>query len=116
MYKKLRKRLCIEQRYRDDFSEIVRLIENSELTTDAQISLIQRAKAVYEKRTDSIDALPTDFKAILPLEENHAELYKVLASLWKAEGCADVTLAAAEIWDPLERFAIPKNLRKRKFP
>lgn len=112
MYKKLRTRLCIEQRYRDDFSEIVRLIENSELTTDAQISLIQRAKAVYEKRTDSIDALPTDFKAILPLEENHAELYKVLASLWKAEGCADVTLAAAEIWDPLERFAIPKNLPK----
>ena len=44
---------------------------------------------------------PADFRAVLPLNELHARIFRAQAAVWRAQGAAPLTVWAAQPWDPL---------------
>lgn len=109
-YKTQRTRICLDRRYQNDLSEVRALIETSQLKPEEKEKLTERVRKSCEDRWEALKTLPKDFKAILPLESNHAAMHQTLAALWKAAGCADLTFGKAQIWDPLSRFVVPKDV------
>ncbi len=94
-----RTHLAIERRLRDDLSAV-------------------RAAAAQQALTNELDAIARelaqlprthgpDFRAVLPLNELHARIFRVQAALWRAQGCAPLTLWAGNPWDPLDHLAAP---------
>ncbi len=55
------------------------------------------------------EALPHDasFRAVLPMGDAHARLFRLQAELWRTGGTAPLAAAAATPWDPLDPFQRP---------
>jgi hypothetical protein len=51
-----------------------------------------------------VSSVPGDdtFRAVLPYNEAHARLFQIQASLWKAQGLADLTYTVPATWDPVD--------------
>jgi len=113
-FKAVQTRLCVERRWQADYADLKELIQNSELSDPVKTDLLKRLEAAYAKRQAGIDALSTDFQAVLPIGPEHAELYRVLAAFWNAENpnSAPVLVSGCGVWDWLERFTSVKELPK----
>lgn len=48
---------------------------------------------------------PDTFKAVLPLNDLHARLFRVQAALWKAQGAGPLTAWQSPLWDPMSPIA-----------
>ncbi len=58
-------------------------------------------------RASSVPCDTTSFRTILPYNEAHAQLFRVQAALWKAQGRPSLTYAIPAIWDPTDLTALP---------
>lgn len=53
------------------------------------------------------DVAPDSFRAVLPLNELHARLFRVQAAYWREQGCPSLTTWQSPLWDPLAAVAQP---------
>jgi hypothetical protein len=49
----------------------------------------------------------TSFRAVLPLDKTHAQLFSCQAELWRAEGFDDFLLWQSDLWAPLNHLTEP---------
>ncbi len=94
-----RTHLAVERRLRDDLRALRAADADRKLT--AELDAIERALPQLPR------AHGPDFRAVLPLNELHARLFQAQAALWRAQGCAPLTVWAAQPWDPLDHLAAP---------
>ena len=101
---------CIRRRYLGDGAAIEAAIDGAMLSSDISASLRQRLRDV-EARLKSC-ALPDirSFRAVLPFNGDHAELFAVQAALWKALGRGDLTVWTPATWDPLDLYGFPPEV------
>ena len=108
IYKTRKTELCVQKRYRDDEFAIRKAIAHSSVSEDLKTELNQEIDAVLANQKATIAKLSSDFRTILPLDENHGKLYAIQAKLWSAQGVKPLTVTAEpDIWSPLDRFTVP---------
>ena len=94
-----RTHLAVERRLRDDLRAV--------RTNDTQHTLTKELDAIEREFPQLPRAHGPDFRAVLPLTELHARIFAAQAALWRAQGCAPLTVWTANPWDPLDHLAPP---------
>lgn len=94
-----RTHLAIERRLRDDLRAV--------RTADAEHKLTAELEALERELPQLPRTHGPAFRAVLPLNEFHARIFKAQAALWRSQGCAPLTVWAANPWDPLDHLAPP---------
>ena len=94
-----RAHLAVERRLRDDLRAV--------RAADSQHDLTAELDALARELAQGPRTHGPDFQAVLPLNELHARIFRAQAALWRAQGCAPLTLWAANPWDPLDHRAAP---------
>ena len=94
-----RTHLAIERRLRDDLHAV--------RAADTQHALTKELDAIEREFPPLPRAHGPDFRAVLPLNELHARIFSAQAALWRAQGCASLTVWTANPWDPLDHLAPP---------
>jgi hypothetical protein len=97
--KTYRLHLAVERRLRDDLRAV--------RAADAQHALTAELEALERELAQGTRTPGPDFRAVLPLNELHARIFRAQAALWRAQGAAPLTLWAANPWDPLDHRAAP---------
>ncbi len=99
----------IRRRFDLDGAGLERAIRDSTLSQSARQALSDRLITTQKDLAGAAPPAPlASFRAILPFNEAHAELFRIQAALWKATGCAALCAWAADPWEPLDLFAPPR--------
>lgn len=97
---------CLRTRLRKDAEELKKLVEKAPLAKKAQETILAKlAKLPIEK----VSFQTANFSTVFPITPTHAEIYRLLAEVWRETGCAEITLQTGSPWDPLERFLLPEK-------
>jgi len=96
---------AIRRRFEADATGLAKVIGASGLPAAVKENLGKRATEIRDDllRTRSVPQAPT-FRAILPFNDRHADLFGIQARVWKETGHGPLTAWAACPWDPLELF------------
>ena len=94
-----RTHLAVERRLRDDLHAV--------RTADVEHKLTTELDALERELPQLPRTYGPDFRAVLPLNDLHARIFKAQAALWRTQGCAPLTVWAANPWDPLDLLAPP---------
>jgi len=106
IYEKGRIQRAVSHRWQTDAANLGELIAAADLDARTKAEQLKRLAQACALGPDSIDA-DAPFRAVLPMGENHAELFKVQAGLWRGMGRRDLSVWVPATWDPLRPFAIP---------
>jgi hypothetical protein len=98
----------IRHRWQADLAGLERAIERGSIEAPQRDALVQRLQGLRTAEPESI-VDSESFRAVLPIGKRHAELFRLQAALWRAMGHGDLTVWAANPWDPLELFAPPES-------
>ena len=96
-------------RLRSDLADTREVIRHSNLTADAKENLLQQADALAAQIEKLPEELPADFKTILPLNDLHAHIYGLQASVHKALGLPFLAAWQGNRWDPLGPTEVPPD-------
>lgn len=109
---------CALRRFRSDLETLRQLIERAgldEAKRSALKSQLDELAASFPKDFRVSD--PASFRTILPLNEWHAQLFKVQAQLWRAKRVPNFTaFVASSPYDPIPYLTdepVPKSLQRR---
>ncbi|MBN2476953.1 MAG: hypothetical protein JXB62_20260 [Pirellulales bacterium] len=99
---------AVKRRFRRDIAAIGRTIgEADEVAAPARGQLERELVEAGRALLASEVSADSSFRAILPFDEAHQRLYQVQASLWRAQGQADLVCWVPAVWDPLDPFSLP---------
>lgn len=109
VFQRGRIRRALLHRFRTDRQALDKAIRDSSSGDEATRRRILEQLASLENRLKPED-LPHDasFRAILPMGEAHARLFRLQAEWWRAGGAAPLTALPAVPWDPLDLFQRPE--------
>lgn len=100
----------IRRRFEADIAAVKRAIDTSNIADPA---IRETLNAQWTNAGTALRAseLPNDaaFRAVLPYNETHAQLFQVQAALWKALGRTALTYAVPATWDPTDLAALPST-------
>jgi hypothetical protein len=109
---------CALRRFRSDLETLKQLIKRASLDEAKRSALKSRLDelaAGFPKDFRVSD--PASFQTILPLNEWHAQLFKVQAQLWRAKRVPNFTaFVASSPYDPIPYLTdepVPKSLQRR---
>lgn len=110
LFARWRTRTAARRRFETDLAALERAIRDARLPDEATRRLLQRrwAEAAAGLRASPI-ADADSFRAVLPFNSAHAELFEVQAALWRAEGAGELVCWVTTPWDPLDPFAGPPH-------
>ena len=100
----------VARRLRSDLAAVRELARRLEPGAEAT----QRLNAELTALADDLPSLanwqcPADFKAILPLNDRHARVFRAQAALWRAAGLPALSVGRAGTWDPLRLVGLPRH-------
>ncbi|MDO4628658.1 MAG: discoidin domain-containing protein, partial [Planctomycetia bacterium] len=98
--------LLMGKRIRTDISMITEAVEKAEIGAETKTVLKERLAELGKLPIPEIDQ--ETFTTVFPMSNVHREIYGIQSALWRALECEKVTVKAATLWDPVDRFAIPK--------
>jgi hypothetical protein len=94
----------VQRRFRQDIHALGQTIRSSSIPETRKNSLLERLEIV-RARLEQVDIRPQpDFRTILPLCAQHADLFRIQADLWRTQGHPPLTARTARTWDPLGLF------------
>ncbi len=95
----------IRRRFRRDVHDMEQAVRQAKLTEAARERLLSRLSKVRKEMTKiSKVSSPSSFRAVLPLNETHAQLFRIQAALWSALRRPVLSAWATSAWDPLDPF------------
>jgi hypothetical protein len=106
-YLRGRMRACITRRLMADADAVGAALAEAPVDAARRTALQAELKTAATSATALPDADPAAFRVVLPLNEPHAQIFRVQAALWRAAGCAPLTVWTAPLWDPLSMTTAP---------
>lgn len=106
VYEQGRLARAVRHRWETDLASLKLAIERSELAEPQRGALLERWRHLQVAGREAVQPAPS-FRAILPLDERHGQLFQVQAALWKSMQREELTVWAANPWDPLDPFQAP---------
>lgn len=98
----------VQRRFQADIAVVGKAIDAAPLADAAARAALRSewTKASIALRASTVPT-SASFRAVLPYNGAHAQLFGVQAALWKALGRAPLSCGAAAAWDPLELTTLP---------
>lgn len=100
-FKSEEKRLAIERRIRDDARAVREAADKADIALEIKREITAELDAVAHALPNLPKKQEPDFRAILPLNEVHARVFRTQAKLWQAQGSMPFTVWQSGLWDPL---------------
>ncbi|MDO4582868.1 MAG: discoidin domain-containing protein [Planctomycetia bacterium] len=97
---------ALQRRLSRDVEAVKTLAETAPMAEEARKGILQK---LGKLPLEEVTFKTTDFSTVFPITPTHAEIYHLLAEVWRGAGCAEITLQTTSPWDPLERFVIPEK-------
>ena len=105
-----RSRSALANRFRSDADALESQLRGAALASETRrTELLERLDQVRKAWDPAAVAVDQSFRAVLPLNDLHAELFRIQAALWKAMGQASLVAQAICPWDPLDPVAPPAD-------
>jgi hypothetical protein len=99
---------CIRRRFEADLAGVDQRIRESSLDAATRSSLAGKLAGVRTRLAGRFEpGDPRAFRAILPFNEAHADLFRSQAAFWRALGRPALTAWSTCPYDPLDLFAPP---------
>ena len=99
---------AVRSRYAADVDAARKAVDTAKLPDESlKKDLLTRIAAADKILRESPQPDGKSFRAILPYNDAHAELFTVQAALWKAQGLAPLAATVVNPWDPGELFTTP---------
>lgn len=99
---------AIRRRFDHDAGGVKQAIQTAQLDDSAKTPLLASLDKLERDLAASAKSLSQDsFRAILPYNANHADLFRLQASLWKALGRPALSAWAVQPYDPTDLHALP---------
>jgi len=109
-YQRGRVRRGVRHRVEADAGAIGRVVrEAARLDEATRRRLLGRLEAVSGEKAAAGIRVDGSFRAVLPLGDAHAEVFRTQAELWRAMGRAGLSAWVAPTWDPLEPAVVPPS-------
>ena len=107
-YVQYRVQAGVRRRFNADVERLTQCIHESKLDAAGKDAMTSRLRAIAERLAAfSRETFAKSFKAILPFDEAHAELFALQAELWRMSGRPPFSAWAVCPWDPQDLFAPP---------
>ncbi|MCP4642174.1 MAG: hypothetical protein GY851_17150 [bacterium] len=101
-------RTGIQRRVKADIADVRSTVEASKASRRARRRLNERIDGLEERFRTEQTAVDKNFRAILPLNPLHTEVFKVQAALWRAQRRAPLTVWQTNSpWDNLTLWDLP---------
>ena len=104
VYREGRLARSVRYRWEADLRSLKRVIEESPLEAEPRAALEAEHAQLRADGPDPIGE-PAAFRAVLPLGERHARLFRAQAAVWRAAGHEALRAEVGQPYDPLELFA-----------
>ncbi len=105
-----RSRAALTQRFQRDADALEARLREAQLSDETRRNeLLTGLDAVRARLEPAAMKVDRSFRAVLPLNETHRELFQLQAELWRAMGHDRLVVHAAQPWDPLDPFAPPEG-------
>jgi hypothetical protein len=99
----------IRRRFVADMDAAEKTVRGSSVDAAVKKELLGRLSGIREGLLATAKAPPKSFRAVLPFNEKHAEVFRVQAALWRASGLPALSAWSASQWDPMDPFAMPTS-------
>lgn len=106
LYEKGRLQRAVQHRWQTDSANLETLIGQAKLSEPIRKQQLRRLADTRALKADVLNA-DSAFRAILPLDQRHAELFRVQAGFWKAMNREPLTVWTPAVWDPIELITVP---------
>jgi len=110
MAQQYRIKAAMHRRFDNDVARLSRLIRTSKVSEDVRGTMLKRLRGI-EGRLNKIAPVSdiSSFRAVLPLNTAHAELFELQAELWKVLSYPALSAWVVPPWDPLDLFDLPST-------
>ena len=106
VYREGRLERSVSYRWEADLRSLERVIEEAPLAPEQRAAFREAREDLRAGGPDPIED-PEDFRAVLPLGERHARLFRTQAGVWRAAGQESLRAWVGQPYDPLDPFAPP---------
>ncbi|NUQ62755.1 MAG: discoidin domain-containing protein [Pirellulales bacterium] len=103
-----RVRRAVQIRYSQDVANVRKAIDDAAIGPAAKKDLAGRLDQVQTRLDEATEGIGPDLRAVLPIGDAHAALFRVQAELWKAAGRPDFWAAVPDLWAPSQLIGIPQ--------
>ena len=100
---------AINERLSREIEELGTKIAKSAVRGKERDKLLQQLRGLDTRRTQMPVPSTVGFKAILPVNGLHREVFKLQAALWRAQGFSPLHVWKSHRWDPLGPLAEPRG-------
>jgi hypothetical protein len=107
LYEQGRLHRAVAQRLDLDAAALKKLIAATDLEASVQACLVAQTDAALAAGTPLV--ADDSFRAVLPLDAQHAALFGVQAELWNRLGRPPLSGRAGVLWDPLTPIMLPER-------
>lgn len=99
---------ALARRFSADAAGVQQAIETAaDVDVAVKKDLAGRVEQIAQRLAPASIKVDRAFRAVLPFNEPHAELFVVQAALWKAMGRAGLTVWTPAVWDPVDLHRVP---------
>ncbi|NQT39132.1 MAG: hypothetical protein HQ581_16655 [Planctomycetes bacterium] len=106
LFRHWRTRASLRVRHEADVAGVTAAIRDSDLNDEAlRRRLFDRVAEVAKQWDPEAITVDDSFRAVIPLNENHAKLFGIQAELWRALGRPPLAAWGGCAWDPLDPYA-----------
>jgi hypothetical protein len=99
----------VRKRLVTDFRDLQKTISAADISKHEREELLAEIAALNESFDPAQTSHGDDFRAILPLNDVHARLFRVQAALWRLQGHEPLTVWNADLWGNLELWELPPS-------
>lgn len=109
VYRERKMAISIDKRIQTDCETVMKIVGDSEINLSAEERVSLKNELASSASGAASWDVPQGFRAVLPFNENHAGVYRVLSKAWNAAGFRGVIVSPANVWDYTNRFDYPKR-------
>ena len=92
---------AVQRRIRSDAQAVLELSTNAPVPAEVRKQVAEQIARVEAELPNLPRHYDESFRAVLPLNELHAEVFRAQAALWRAAGAAPLTAWHSDTWAPL---------------
>ncbi len=97
----------IERRLAEDLAAVRAKWDTAELPQTERAAILWELESLADEIAVADFRAGEDFRAVLPLNDLHARVFRAQARLWKAAGCPELSVWASPVWGFLPHMQDP---------
>jgi len=98
---------CTKRRIHEDVEGVRQAVADSTVPEVVRKAINQELERIVAQQSETKPSSDKDFRAVLPLNDFHARVFRAQAQLWRAKGLGPFVLWQTGLWDALSPHTEP---------